>query len=415
MKVLYSFPHKIGADRICYTAWQQVRGLAEAGAEVTVFPGAVSRPLPANVTVRPTLARGKLRVPYKLLGRMGACILHDKIVSRRLEKMGPGEVDVVHCWPLGSLETLKTARRLGIPAVLERPNAHTRFCYETVAAECVRIGIHMPHHDYEPNMRVLDREEREFELAFRLLCPSDFTARSFMERGFHQNRILRHTYGFDDTTFFPSEQPVEKRKDFTALFVGVDAIRKGLHLGLEAWLGSPASRDGKLLVAGELSPEYRERFAAPLSHPSVTLLGHRHDVPELMRRSDILLMPSLEEGFGLVCVEAIGSGCVPLASNACTDECRHLHNSLVHNAGDIKTLQGHITMLYENRALLGALRQTCIQERLNCTWTAAGRTLAVAYQSAIDQYAAIRNFPGIENYSSIVHPTALTTPSQAGR
>ena len=34
IRVLYSFPHKIGAGRICYTAWQQVAGLAAAGADV---------------------------------------------------------------------------------------------------------------------------------------------------------------------------------------------------------------------------------------------------------------------------------------------------------------------------------------------------------------------------------------------
>ena len=38
IRVLYSFPHKLGADRICYTAWQQVNGLAAAGADVLVFP-----------------------------------------------------------------------------------------------------------------------------------------------------------------------------------------------------------------------------------------------------------------------------------------------------------------------------------------------------------------------------------------
>jgi len=32
IRVLYSFPHKLGADRICTTAWHQVDGLAAAGA-----------------------------------------------------------------------------------------------------------------------------------------------------------------------------------------------------------------------------------------------------------------------------------------------------------------------------------------------------------------------------------------------
>jgi glycosyltransferase involved in cell wall biosynthesis len=392
MRVLYSFPHKIGAARICYTAWEQARGLEAAGARVTVLPGAVSRPLPADVRVRPTLAWGKLRIPYKLLGRMGACVLHDRIVARRLEKMAD-EVDIVHCWPLASLETLKTAERLGIPAVLERPNAHTRFCYETVAAECRRIGVSLPHHEYERNDAVLLREEAEFEAAFGLLCPGAFPEKSFLDRGFSEDKIFRHGYGFDENRYFPDTVPDKRDQPFIALFVGVDAVRKGLHLALEAWLASPASRNGTLFIAGNLNEEFRHRWADKLSNSSVVPLGHRDDVPQLMRNADVLLLPSFEEGSALVCMDAIGSGCVPVVSAACSDACQHMHNALVHPIGDTKTLQAHITMLYENRSLLRKLRETCIRERLNYTWTAAGRKLLGAYQAAINKHSVQRSQP----------------------
>src|SRR4051812_36765542 len=123
IRVLYSFPLKLGAARVCTTAWHQVDGLAAAGAEVTVFPAAISRPLPSKIKVRPTLARGKWRLPNRVVGRMFYAALHDWIVSRRLQKMA-GSIDVVHTWPLGARRTLKTAKRLGIPTFLERPNAH---------------------------------------------------------------------------------------------------------------------------------------------------------------------------------------------------------------------------------------------------------------------------------------------------
>src|SRR5262245_37517097 len=129
VRVLYSFPHKLGADRICHTAWQQVNGLAVAGARVVAWPGVLHRPVDASVRAQPTLAWGKLRVSYKLLGTMRACALHDWVVARRLEEIAD-QIDIVHTWPLGALQTLKTAARLGIPTVLERPNAHTRFAYE---------------------------------------------------------------------------------------------------------------------------------------------------------------------------------------------------------------------------------------------------------------------------------------------
>ena len=139
VRVLYSFPNRLGADRICYTAWQQVNGLAAAGADLLVLPGSLSRPVPDGVEVRPTLARGNLRLPYRLLGPLRTVALHDWIVSRQLEELA-GQIDIIHTWPLGALETLKTAARLGIPTVLERPNAHTGFAMEVVKKECETPG-----------------------------------------------------------------------------------------------------------------------------------------------------------------------------------------------------------------------------------------------------------------------------------
>jgi glycosyltransferase involved in cell wall biosynthesis len=383
VRVLYSFPHKIGADRICYTAWQQVNGLAAAGAELLVMPGVVHRPLPASVKVRPTLALGKLRVSYKLLGTMRACALHDYIVSRRLEKLA-GQVDIVHTWPQGSLRTLQMAKRLGIPAVLERPNAHTRFAYEVVQKECDLLGITLPR-DYEHTYRadVLAREEAEFASAYRLLCPSEFVVRTFLDQGFEPGRLVRHIYGYDEKRFYPEASARQREGGLTMISVGLNAVRKGLHYALEAWLNSPASRNGTFLIAGDFLPVYREKLAPMLAHPSVNALGHRNDVPELMRKSDIMVLPSIEEGFGLVCVEAMGSGCVPLVSEACTDLCRHMDNALVHSVGDVKSLTDQITLLHENRALLERLRSAAIATAPTATWNAAGAALLEVYRKVI--------------------------------
>ncbi len=45
------------------------------------------------------------------------------------------------------------------------------------------------------------------------------------------------------------------------IFVGVCAVRKGLHYALEAWLRSPASKDGTFLIAGGFLPDYQEKLA----------------------------------------------------------------------------------------------------------------------------------------------------------
>jgi|ERR1700682_965602 len=384
VRVLYSFPHKIGANRICYIAWQQVKGLVDAGAEVTVFPGAVHRPLPSDVRVQPTLARGKMRIPYKMLGAMRAFALHDHIVARRLERL-EGQIDIIHTWPLGALETLKAAARLGIPTVLERPNAHTRFAYEVVQKECDRIGVSLPpNHEHAYKSDVLSKEEDEYRLADRLLCPSEFTMRTFLDRGFSAAHLARHIYGYDANVYYPKNDAApDPHGGLTVLFVGVCAVRKGLHFALDAWLRSPAHRDGTFLIAGEFLPAYREKLAAQLSHPSVRVLGHRNDVPELMRKSDILVLPSIEEGFGLVCAEAMGSGCVPLVSEACTDLCKHVHNALVHPIADVDALTQHITLLHENHKCLARLKAEALRSAADCTWTVAGQKLLDVYREVL--------------------------------
>ena len=382
MRVLYTFPHRIGVGRICTTAWEQVNGIAAAGAQVTAMPASVGLDLPESVRVSPTLSRGRLRIPYRVLGELRALAVHDLIVARRLPRLA-SQVDIVHAWPLGSLETLKVARRLGIPTVLERPNAHTRFAYEVVREECERLGVELPgDHEHAYNETILAREEAEYELADRLLCPSDFVVKTFVDQGVAPERLLRHIYGYDDAQFHPPTKPRPSGAPLTMLYVGVAAVRKGLHYALDAWLRSPASEAGTFLIAGEVLPAYGERLADQLAHRSVQVLGHREDVPDLMRRSDLFILPSIEEGFGLVCTEAVGSGCVPLVSDACTDECRHRENALVHRVGDVAAIERHITALHEDRALLARLREGCASSAPRLTWKVAGDRLLDAYREA---------------------------------
>ncbi len=383
MRILYSFPHKLGAGRICHTAWQQVDGLAAAGAEVICFPGVLQRPLPSSVSVRPTLSWGKLRIPYRTLGTIRACALHDYIVAKRLPRLADS-IDLVHVWPLGGLRTLKVAARLGIPTVMERPNAHTRFAYQVVKDECARLGVELPaSHEHAYNERVLQIEEEEYQLADRLLCPSDFVLRTFLDNGFPPDRLMRHMYGFDHNVYRPTAESQSVERPFTMLFVGGCAPRKGLHFALEAWLRSPAHRDGRFLIAGEFVPGYREKLASMLADPSVVALGHRTDVADLMRGSDVLVLPTIEEGSALVTSEGRGSGCVPLVSEAAGAVVEHLKTGLVHAVADVHTLTEHISLLYRDRNLLKRLRQESLATADQITWSAAGQRLFAVYEELL--------------------------------
>jgi glycosyltransferase involved in cell wall biosynthesis len=383
IRVLYSFPHKLGAARICTTAWHQVEGIAAAGAEVTVLTGCVSRPLPPGIKVHTTFAWKKLRIPYKILGGRRMCALHDWLVARKLRKLA-GQVDLVHLWPTAALHTIRTAAKLGIPTVLERPNAHTRFAYEVVQEECDRLGVPLPpNHEHAYNADVLRREEAEYEQTDKLLCPSDFVVKTFMDRGIARQKLVRHIYGYDEGVYYPNGSVADPKRGLSMLFVGVCAVRKGVHYALEAWLKSSAHEHGTFQIAGEFLPAYAAKLAPMLAHPSVKVLGHRRDVPALMRASDILVLPSIEEGFGLVVAEAMGSGCVPLISDACADICKHGENGMIHHVGDVQALTQQINQLDQDRALLARLRAASLRDAPGFTWKAAGVKVVEAYQQIL--------------------------------
>jgi glycosyltransferase involved in cell wall biosynthesis len=294
------------------------------------------------------------------------------------------KIDLIHSFPLGSLKTLKVAKELKIPTILERCNAHTEFAYKVVREECEKLGVSMPEgHEHDYNEKILNREEQEYAAADYIFCPSEFVKGTFLERGFPPGKLLRSQYGYDNKVTYPPSQPKESKDGMTVLFAAGCAPRKGLHYALEAWLRSSAHEKGTFLVVGDFIPGYAEKLGKMLSHPSVKVLGYRKDLPDIMRESDVFVLPSIEEGSALVTYEARGSGCVLLSSDATGAVCEHMDNALVHRAGDIDTLSQHFSMLHEDRALFDRLRASSLKTANELTWEVAGRKMAETYKSVL--------------------------------
>lgn len=396
IRVLYSFPDKLdlSGDSLDLIAWQQVNGLARLGVEVVVYCSSCVTPLGHRATVRQTLGLGRLRVPHRLLGSGRAHVFHDRQVSKALPRLAK-TIDVVHCWPSGALRTLQVARRLGIPTFLERPNTHTRAALEVVERECEKLGMRLPtsHSHAQDNDRLL-REEDEFAIADRLLCPSEHVARSFLARGFGEEQIARHQYGYDPTRFSHGASAVPDSGRFSAVFVGRCEPRKGLHYALRAWFDSGAHESGKLYICGRFVPGYRELLAEWLAHPSVEYLGYTADVAQVMRRCDVLLLPSVEEGSALVTYEARASGCALLVSDACGARCESGRNALVHRAGDVGALIEHLRSLATDPARLAKLRAGSLADLESLSWQAAAERLYGVYRDELQRRAEARSRTG---------------------
>jgi D-inositol-3-phosphate glycosyltransferase len=172
------------------------------------------------------------------------------------------------------------------------------------------------------------------------------------------------------------------------LFVGRGEPNKGLHHALRAWVESGAAEHGRLRLCGDVLPDYRERLAPLLAHPSVEELGFVSDVGKVMRESDVLVLPSMTEGSALVTYEAQAAGCALLVSDAAGAPCEHLREGLVHTAGDVTALTEHVRSVDRDRELLDRLRRGALANAEQLTWAAAGQRLAEAYSEGLRRFAA---------------------------
>lgn len=91
--------------------------------------------------------------------------------------------------------------------------------------------------------------------------------------------------------------------------------RKGHRYLLEAFkrIQTHMPRLHLILVgSGPAERELRDQYSQV---PNIHFLGWRDDIPQILRASDILVLPSLKEAFGQVILEAMASGVIAVATN----------------------------------------------------------------------------------------------------
>lgn len=380
LRVIYTFPHAVGRSGIGTTAYNQIRGAIAQGIEVDLYCTSLEAALPGLHSLVETLRVGRLRIPHRLLGVERAYRYHDRRVARALLRRRDA-ADVVHCWPGGSQATMTAARSVGIPTTREVPNTHTGYAFEATARETAKLGLDpVPGHSHTFDARVLEQEQREYDLADLLLVPSAFSLRTFLERGVPPEKLALHRYGFDPDGFYTNGITASTR-GLRAVFVGACEPRKGLHYALSAWIDSGAADTGRFTICGSFVPGYGELLEDLLSHASVEVVGFVDDPGELMRSSDILLFPSIEEGSALVTYEAQASGCALLVSDAAGARCEHLREGLVHEAGDLAALTAHLRLIDGDRDLLLRLREGAAANSATLSWNDAAEELKTVYEA----------------------------------
>jgi glycosyltransferase involved in cell wall biosynthesis len=144
-----------------------------------------------------------------------------------------------------------------------------------------------------------------------ILCASEFTKRSLLEAGADPSQCEIVSYGIDLPDSWDER---ETPNSFHVLFIGSGIRRKGLHHLLLAWQRAVLPPDSHLTLVCRSIDSGVEALAHSIPRVDV-VRGLSGDVLQrLYRRSTLLAMPSLVEGFGQVYLEALAQGCPVLGT-----------------------------------------------------------------------------------------------------
>ncbi|TCM78956.1 glycosyltransferase family 4 protein [Rhodovulum steppense] len=341
-----------GSGETCYRICSH---WPDQGLPVTVHTAACLRPDPAGI-MAPALPAG---LPGPMRRRLAARpriapFLERRSQAQALKCVRPG--DICYFWPGAPIEAMAEARARGGRIVIEFINTHVAHAKRILDVECDRMG--MPHYPYYTEA-TLRQEGDRVRQADAIFAPGPFVEPSIRESETAVPAILPASYG----AFQPPDPP-HRRPGGTAgrplrfLYVGLIALRKGLHTLMEAW--RRAALPAELWLAGPVerpfaSDEMRARLLGDIPG-TVRLMGLVKDIGRVYREADVFVFPSLEEGGPQVIYEAAGYG-LPLVATPMGGGwiARDGSNALVVPPSDAEALAAALTRLHETEDLRLAL------------------------------------------------------------
>jgi alpha-maltose-1-phosphate synthase len=210
-----------------------------------------------------------------------------------------------------SLPAGKKAHEQGARYICDRGSAHIRVQDQLLREEHAMWDMPFAGID----SRTVDREEAEYAEADCITVPSIFAYRSFVKQGISAEKLRLLPYGVNVARFQPVAEPAVDQ--FDILYVGAMSLQKGIQYLVQAYqkINHP---NKSLTFVGAPSAEIIALLSARGLWPADTkVLGHvpQTELKNIMSRSHVLVLPSVQDGFGMVMAQAMACGCPVIASH----------------------------------------------------------------------------------------------------
>jgi len=308
----------------------------------------------------------------------------DRVAARNLET---GHYDFFHGWAGNCLRSLRVAKRLGMPSVMEIPTWH-RDKGKVKPREKIEISKHEKNAGFPEKYFkwcLVSRQDslEEYDLVDLLLVPSKCSARTFIAAGIPEEKLFMLGAGVD-THLFQAKDPADvpsqfsAERPFRAVYCGALIRRKGVHVLLEAWkrLALPHA---ELTLIGAIHDEIKPALEA-FGGPTVKPLGFTREVHKILRQSDGHVFPSECEGSAKTVYEACAAGLAQITTFESGDVVQDGLNGRIVPCNDVDALATAIRQLYDQPELVRSFSVAARARAENeLTWDHFRERLARAY------------------------------------
>ena len=211
---------------------------------------------------------------------------------------------------------MKAYKKKGIIIIGEVVNVHPEYQEVLLQKEYCRYGLKYVTGEKSFSKKIA----KEYKLCDYLLVPSTFIKDSLMLHGIPKDRIKVLAYGFENKTTVKSNSIISRNQIINLLYVGQITFRKGIIYLLEAVKDLKLKNvEVTLTLIGGLDKNYLPLIKPFLSTLSIKYKEHidNKDVLSIMKEYDLLIMPSIEDGFGIVVTEALSVNLPVISTSNC--------------------------------------------------------------------------------------------------
>lgn len=297
----------------------------------------------------------------------------DRAVSASLT----AQFSAVYAYEHAALATFQRARHLGLATFYDMPAPHHLLTSSILEPEYSRFPeLQTPHyrHTRPQTPRRNERRDEELSLADYVVCASALTEKSLLAAGVPGTKILRVPYGMPPPS--TDGATIRRAGPLRVLYAGTLSARKGAHYVLAACRRVQWPQGAELLMVGANTLPRTMQSRVPAA---VQIRGTvpRDQLLRLYHEADLLLFPTLLDGFGMVLTEALSCGLPVLTTPraGAADFIEHKKNGFIVPPGEPDAIARILEWCFSHPEQLRQMRPACVASARSWQWADYRRLL----------------------------------------